>query len=362
MKRAFLLLVTALMWVNFSLLAQQANPNAPKRQGWCEEISLCGDVESVVCTTYSVREQYGKIVRCEVRDKQTYQFNDAGDVTEHRNHRRSSITSYEYNSAGNLMKVSNFGSEGWLDSRKIYKYNSAGNLFEIVEYDSDGNLNRSYKYDTAGNLIEASCDGVKYTWKYNSKGNRIRAVVTMGDFSLEYIYKYQYDSAGRIVKMTFCPPSAGLCLQFTDSWKYDSIGNLVEHFDSSHGTCGIDQYACYGNEFDDYIPVEAGENQDAYGRTRYDSAGNVIEILVCFDCFFEGSFEASSEFEIQTNYLYKKDSAGNVLEVKEYNYGSFTSKKVRKYDSRGNMIEETTYETEALIPVEQKVYQIVYRR
>jgi hypothetical protein len=51
-----------------------------------------------------------------------------------------------------------------------------------------------------------------------------------------------------------------------------------------------------------------------------------------------------------------------MVEYAQYNSdGSLNWKKIYKYDSSGNMIEATTYDSEALIPEYQEEIKIVYR-
>ena len=51
-----------------------------------------------------------------------------------------------------------------------------------------------------------------------------------------------------------------------------------------------------------------------------------------------------------------------MIEVAVYNSdGSLWKKDIYKYDASGNMIEETEYRGEALLPKSQTVYEITYR-
>ena len=155
-------------------------PEPPKRQGW-DLFGLYGDVESVVITSYELKEKFGEVVRGDMESYVRYYFNEAGDVIE----------------------VASYDSDGSLDEKNIYKYDSAGNRIEGAYYDSDGSLDwkLTCKYDSAGNCIEeayynsnGSLDE-KYICKYDSAGNRIEEAAYSGESLIpesQIVYEITY--------------------------------------------------------------------------------------------------------------------------------------------------------------------------
>ena len=137
MKRLFFaitLVAVSCLSMSACTTGSSSKPKAPERQGWNNSIPLYGDVESVVITTYELKEKFGEIVREDVWDCEKYYFNKAGDVIE-------------------WDKYNSNGSWEW---KYIYKYDASGNMIEEAKYNSDGSLREKWicKYDTSGNMIE----------------------------------------------------------------------------------------------------------------------------------------------------------------------------------------------------------------
>ena len=138
---------------------------APKREGW-DRGPLYGDVDSITILHYYPTEKFGEVVKDKIDYKESYKFNQKGDVIER----------------------ANYNSDGSLKWKEIHKYDSQGNQIEEAHYNSDGSLGGKwlYKYDSQGKLIESDCkfDGLldrKWLYKYDSQGNRVEWISYEGE-------------------------------------------------------------------------------------------------------------------------------------------------------------------------------------
>ena len=154
MKRLFLLVAVSLVALCSSIATTKAQ--APERQGWDEDFSLYGNVESVTITQYELQDKFGEVIRGDVEDKNKYCFNNVGDVIE-----------YAY-----------YNSDGSLYSKYISKYDSSGNKIEYARYNSDGSLNWKYiyKYDSSRNIIEVT-------------GYKSDALIPMNQTEVKIVYR-----------------------------------------------------------------------------------------------------------------------------------------------------------------------------
>ena len=299
-----------------------SKPKAPERQGWGDPLNplvplvpldpLYGDVESVVITTYELEDKFGEVVRVGITDDTKYYFNEAGDVIEKAYYNSDgSLRSkdiYKYDTSGNQIEKAYYNSDGSLEDKRIYIYDASGNEIEYAVYNSDGSLNWKSicKYDSSGNMIELAgyrSDGSlwdKHIYKYDTSGNQIELAIYKSDGSLSYKNISKYDTSGnQIEKACYNPDGSDGSLRSKDIYKYDTSGNMIEKAE--------------------YWP--------------------------------DGS--------LGYKYIFKYDTSGNMIEKAGCNYdGSLDSKSIWKYDALGNVIEKTVYNSEALLPKSQTVYEI----
>lgn len=127
MRRIILFLTVLAATASCTLLAA----DAPKRQGW-SGFPLYGNVKSVTRTELKVSS--GVVVRDKIKSKTSYNFNEAGDVTEE----------------------ATYMSDGSLKGTVIFKYDTKGNLTDEEAYQSNGSFYGKVinKYDSQGNITE----------------------------------------------------------------------------------------------------------------------------------------------------------------------------------------------------------------
>ena len=107
------------------------------------------------------------------------------------------------------------------------------------------------------------------------------------------------------------------------------------------------------------LKAEAPERQ---GWEKDFSLYGDVESVVMTEYKLEDKFGEVVRGDILYCRKYYFNDAGDVIEDARYDsYGSLGDKDICKYDSSGNMIEETKYRSEALIPESLIVYEITYR-
>lgn len=137
------------------------------------------------------------------------------------------LTSYSYDSLGRLLIKTN------PDGTNIkYAYNDAANRVEVA--DENGNISR-YNYDSLGRLSAVEKpEGVEIGYQYNPH-SKISAVTMAGKKT-----SYDYDQIDRLVGLTYPGGATVRCaynrnqIEMTDpennatNYKYDGQGNLLE--------------------------------------------------------------------------------------------------------------------------------------
>jgi hypothetical protein len=137
MRRIILFLTVLAATASCTLLAA----DAPKRQGW-SGFPLYGNVKSVTRTELKVSS--GVVVRDKINSKTSYNFNEAGDVTEEATYMSDGSLKgtviFKYDAKGNKTEDVRYGSAGSLSGKTTYKYDFQGNVSEITEYDGEMRL------------------------------------------------------------------------------------------------------------------------------------------------------------------------------------------------------------------------------
>lgn len=158
-----------------------------------------------------------------------------------------------------------FYRDGKLESQIRYEYDEMGNETLRVEYDAEGNLNlfEGYECDTYVSFYPYWC----FENTYDDMGNLIKTTV-YGYEGDELTYeKYTYDDAGHLIKEEGIDgdPIIG---EYMEEYTYNEKGRLVGSFTSTNTEIYGDEY-----EYDD--------NGNCVGKlNRYfeqDEAGNVSE-------------------------------------------------------------------------------------
>lgn len=154
-------------------------------QSLIEKISYSSDSITYDATIYNYDDENNKI----------------GIVSFYSDGRIKQSDSLKKDDKGNRIEVVSYGR-----GRKYQlKYNNKDNLIEIIYYDWNGELSykEAYQYNDAGNkvkmthLIYPYMDEINKIYKYDTKNNQIEMIETnyKGEINLE-TNKYKYDSEG----------------------------------------------------------------------------------------------------------------------------------------------------------------------
>ncbi len=326
MKRTYVLFVATLLVA--TAFAQPKKQPAPEREGWNTHYGkdalqpIYGDVKMVTVTKYYLSDKFGELVKGSSQYTMSYEFNQQGDVisymysdTHWGDSYSAMVRVWKYNSEGKVKDLSiyyrdNLGENNEnsvLKQKDIYTYDSSGNLIELARYDDDGSLEEKtiLRYDANGNAIEKS--------RFNSSG---------------------YAESRRF-------------------FKYDTNGNIIEELDVNSGSNYKYKYDSWGNR------IEVGWYSTATERVvnryeyEYNSNGDMIRF---------SEYRSDNSLRREDRYSYVYDSAGNRIEkAKYYQEGPLDRKYVWKYDTVGNVVEETCFVGDAMVPEYIIEYDIVYR-
>ncbi|MBE6531821.1 MAG: hypothetical protein E7679_07050 [Ruminococcaceae bacterium] len=118
-----------------------------------------------------------------------------------------SITTFEYDEKGNILKRNVKQSDGYTYSVEYeYEYDDYGNKIKYAAYYQSGNFEKiSYKYDQNGNMLEKHREdeeGKDYSeyFEYDAKGNCIKRTYTRHTSSITDVWTYEYDDYGNLIK------------------------------------------------------------------------------------------------------------------------------------------------------------------
>jgi DNA-binding CsgD family transcriptional regulator len=163
----------------------------------------------------------------------------------------SSYNGYEYDSKSNPTKIRNYNANGELSGYDEFEYDSKGNRTKNSSYNANGELSSYFEigYDSNGNWAKTS--------NYNANGK-------LSDY-----YEFEYDSNGNETKNSSYNSNGKLssCLEID----YDSNGHQTK-------------YRCYNadGELIDYLTFEYDSNGNRTKSSRYNTNGELVdyEVLV----------------------------------------------------------------------------------
>lgn len=271
MKRLSLLVVAMLLAT--ASFAQVKKSPAPERYGWDQEYPLYGEVKSVTISHYDYVSKFGKNEKGELKDRETYFFNSAGDVERHDKDGEYSLY-YKYDAG--IVEVHKYNNYGTLEICTANKcdengrvlesavYDSAGVLQTMTfnEYDSEDNHIGEIVYDSSGTVTDITC------YEYNEQGD-CTSIECYDSYeslaqenSLIGIHQsFTYDSAGNIDKCLISGSLHSICL-----FHYDANGNLVE-------------MECRKSLDDSLVYKEI---------LSYDESGDNLESIITYEPRFDG--------------------------------------------------------------------------
>ena len=369
---------------------------APKRHGWNEKYPLYGDVDSLTITTlYFPPRPPEEMVFNRDGEPRTFRFNQRGDVAMIFTS-GTPTSSFEYNHRGDITRHCyeidmGMGGPGiYLTKVCTYKYNSRGKLIEVFSdatWNYDYETHDTYTYNSKGQLIRSvysswghdigEIDTLHY--KYNSQGELIETYGShypeCGDF---YRSITKYDSAGRV--------SEEIAYEYDDwngtllrninyhTYQYDTTGRLISETTTNYPY--VDSLGTISKR-----PVKGDRSEykyDANGniteRAHYNADGTLMEYCSRHDEAPKTTYEYdtrgnktkecvySSDGSLQTKTTYEYDQNNRVVIMSHYDGNHFERRELYEYDDKGNITTITKQKGERLIPVEQKVYKITYRK
>jgi len=216
-----------------------------------------------------------------------------------------------------------------------YAYNANGELigYDENDYDSNGNLTKISIYDAHGKLSGYN----KYD--YDSNGNRTKQSIydlneDLSGYELSCYNEYEYDSKGNPTIMSRYNANGELSSYFEIG--YDSNGYRTK-YSSYNANGGVSSYSIYENDSNGNWTKQSSYNANGelsdYVVYEYDSNGNQTK-----QWSYNANGKVSSCFEIEY------DSNRNETRYNNYNAdGELIDYLVFEYDSNGNRIKSSRY-------------------
>jgi hypothetical protein len=196
------------------------------------------------------------------------------------------IDNYRYNETGKMIEHNaiNFqgNSNGELITKDTFEYDSNGNLIGKNQYNppTGSKFSSTYLNDDKGNNVE----------EHNENSNENVVVIK---------YSNKYDSKGNLIEVTGL--KNGDINSRTITYKYNSVGKVVEIINNSQAEITSFNYDSKGNITEEYCII--GGSIVKYKYTyKYDNEGHEVEKLV---------YDHEGKPSFKNNYKYIFDKVGN---------------------------------------------------
>lgn len=182
---------------------------------------------------YGERSSYGELY-------ELYAYNDKGLVTHSESHHYNSVLKgradnsidFIYDEIGKL-KEKNAYSFGMLSYKYKYEYNSLDSVSVMYQYNADGSLFETYKYEYDSNKRLSSKTEIYkntgYISSYEYSGNIVTETTTLlKDGSFYSKSTYEYDNYHNLIKSSYTPSSTGKTTTKVYKYEYDSNGRIIK--------------------------------------------------------------------------------------------------------------------------------------
>ena len=217
----------------------------------------------------------------------------------------SSITEFEYDSFGNLIKQTrDGGAGGWTE----YEYDATNRLIKETSFKNDSSISSwsEYEYDTSGHCIRKNShnavrDGFQNPWteyEYDADGHCTKEIPFNEDGSVSGTWtEYQYDSEGRMVKRLLYTSSNTEPSYIEESY-YNEAGDAVKDilFDSAGNITSWKEYVLDESGNCEILYYDKNGEIKGRGVNNYDAARNLIEAI---DYKGDGSLNSRYVFDYE---------------------------------------------------------------
>ncbi len=256
----------------------------------------------------------------------TYSYDGEGnllEVTYYSSNGNYKEISYDYNTEGKVTKEfihyesDSDSTESDNDFWHEYEYDSAGNLLKVVEYEGDAvNWSVEYEYDGSGNILEA-------TWCYSDSGTAST--------------KLEYDEGGNCLSIIYGNDDSSC------KYEYDEDGNLIKCIEDNYREYIFEYYSDSNSDVSDVSGIQDDNSMIEFALIAYQKYIDGVEIQGCELIYLD-------EDDIP-ELVFTSDNAYYVLTFK--NYAVLKSDRLTIYsygkmcyrERKGEFMFETTFDT-----------------
>jgi hypothetical protein len=320
---------------------------------------LKGNIKNIQYDEYFARDYFGELIRntgstipTKIIFNEKNQITDIEGITQGivfvvENEIKNTPLSSEINTAETAFNLQD-SSTGNFKLNQSWKYDNNKNIVEYLELRNDTIFEKKIaKYDNKNKLteyMEYGENGEIREYKsitYDLKGNIIDKIDIRGEY--QYHYKYTYNSYGIIIEELNYDKNE--VLSSKSNYKFDSKGNKIAMIKTRYNNSKIytDTTIFTYNVFGKITLEEKKLNRfklgDSFRRKtyKYDAYNRLLEILE-----FYTYLQEQPRYESKESYSY--NSNGKIVEKQEIRYDNNNEdwKKIEKFDSNGNLIEEVS--------------------
>ena len=358
-----------------------------------------GSVRRVAVHTLTPRRVAPELRKDAVSQRKEMLFDREGHLLEERFRKRQHINriTYVYNKRGKCVEQNEYNLEHNLFARYKYKYDRWGNQVEEQGFDAQGQLTHtlSHRYNAHGDELEKrlrrgeSADRVEYlydadgrlaeerrwknglfersrSYRYDTRGNKVEETLTdsQGHAQSERM-EYDYDEAGNILEERLVDGEGRTTARYT--LRYDAAGRITQRTQVDHEG----HFSCSHYHFDEQgrplLQHWFNSASHSCGRLAYtyDEQGRLVqeelrtggmvaqrqELLmedgtVVQQVRYEG---ADMRLSYRHRHAYYPDGGRQDTWEEHYDgQGSLLQRAHRRYDTLGNLLQDTQNDTTLL--------------
>lgn len=152
---------------------------------------------------------------------------------------RLGINRYEYDDAGNAVRIDSYNPDGELDEITLREYDADGRVIREDRglSEEDMSTHVEYEYDGQGNVIREaeSYDGgstLETVYEYDGAGNPTYLAQYHGEGELSWYRTLEYDDMGNVTLVTDYDENGNMTSQ--TSMEYDAEGNLINETETRY--------------------------------------------------------------------------------------------------------------------------------
>ena len=156
-----------------------------------------------------------------------YTYNQKGQITEFT---KSTVRKCQYNTEGDLIRITLFKTSGEKQMEYVYEYDSRGNCTKRTLYQlylGDVSSTTTYTYNSNNQCITSKGEYEQFEYFYDEKGILVKAIEYSDSYPPKVTWTYEYDAHGNMTKAQPTSDEVKSMSPMLYTYTYDENGNML---------------------------------------------------------------------------------------------------------------------------------------